>query len=78
MAKVISEFTGKEVDTYSEEWRFECECAHLLRMPGRHERNTFIEGGPETKGIRKVRGDAAANALRAGVLLLWEIRQEKK
>lgn len=78
MAKVTSEFSGKEVDTYSEEWRFECECAHLLRMPSRDARNNFIEGNDFSKGIRKVRGDAAANALRAGVLLLWEIRQARK
>jgi hypothetical protein len=72
MTTAISEFTGQPVDTTSEAWRFECECAHVLRMPTRLARNAFIEG------ISQKRGDEAAKQLRNGVTMLWEIRKEKQ
>lgn len=74
MTLKFSEFTGKPVDTLSMDWRFECECAAVLGMPGRDARNAYIDGSSTTRGVRQVRGDAAAEQLRKGVLLLHEIR----
>lgn len=83
MPTAISEFDGKEVDTASPEWRFECEVRHVLSMPNREARLAFIDGVRvgdkwEPKGIRQQRGDAAAEQLKSGVLRLYQIRQEKK
>jgi len=83
MATETSEFDGKPVDTSSPEWRFECEVRHVLAMPNRSARLAFIDGVRvgdrwEPKGIRQQRGDDAAEQLKAGVLRLHAIRQEKK
>lgn len=73
MGTAISEFTGEPVDTYSEAWRHECEVRHVVdRIPTRELRNAFLAR------VSAIRGQAAADQLRADAMRLWEIRQARK
>ena len=41
----ISEFTGQEIDSNSEEYRYECELRHLLNScPTRRDKHLFLYG----------------------------------
>lgn len=66
---VTSELTGQPVDTYSEEWRHECECRHILGLPDQHARNNVLAG------IAKKRGQAAADRIRIDVAVIFLLRQ---
>lgn len=45
MTLVISELTGEPVDTSSEAWRHECECAWLLRSkPTKADKHLHLYG----------------------------------
>lgn len=58
-------------DTYSEEFRFECEVNEVLsRFKTREERKEYLDG------VEKKRGFEAANKLREGVKAEW-IRRHK-
>jgi hypothetical protein len=48
MPTVISELTGEPVDTSSEAWRHECECAWLLaNKPNRAAKHLYLYGVPD-------------------------------
>lgn len=66
---VTSELTGQPVDTYSEEWRHECECRHILGLPDQYARNDLLAG------ITKRRGSAAAERIRVDVAVIFLMRQ---
>lgn len=75
-----SHLAGREVSTWSEEWRHECEIAYLLAMPTA-KRNTFLDGVPgttdrEERGIKGVRGEAAVAALRADISRLHALKSK--
>lgn len=67
-----SEFTGAPVDTYSDEWRHECECKTLLRMVDADARNAYL-----TK-IERRRGAEAATRLRVDAAALFLLRNPEK
>lgn len=66
----ISELTGIEVDTYSEEWRHECECRWLLdSLPSKQERREYLDK------VEKRRGKPAADKMYADALAIHAVRK---
>ncbi|KRE07481.1 hypothetical protein ASE63_22540 [Bosea sp. Root381] len=58
---------GREVSTWSEEWKEECELKFLAEMP-LSKRNQALDGvKDELRGIKQIRGDAAVAKLRAEI-----------
>lgn len=59
----FSLLANREVSTWSEEWRHECEVAYLLSLTPEKRRAMFygVQGGEadEAKGIKSHRGEAA-------------------
>jgi hypothetical protein len=74
-----SHLAGREVSTWSEEWKHECEIAYLLGLPlpKRNEMLDGVTGSPDrdARGIKGIRGEAAVAALRAEIQRLSEIRK---
>jgi acyl-CoA-binding protein len=78
---------GTVVCSSCEAWRFECEARAVLAMPSREARlehlfGVFAQGSDGNvrcikKGIAQFRGQAAAEALQAKVLELWEARRAR-
>lgn len=56
---------GRQVSSWSEEWRAECEARHILRMPSVHDRRAYLAG------VRTRRGDRAGHALEELVRAVW-------
>lgn len=74
----FSLLANREVSTWSEEWRHECEVAHLLDMPiaARNLLLDGIQGGThEERGIKGARGEAAVAQLRSEIARLAELRK---
>jgi len=64
---------GRVVKSDSREWFAEVEARSVLDMPERADRHRYMDG------VRKRRGDAAADRLRDDVLRLWRLaRQDAK
>ena len=65
---VYSRLAGREVSTWSEEWKHECEIAYLagLSPPKLTEMLDGVPGATdrEQRGIKQVRSAAAADHLR--------------
>ena len=65
----FSHLAGREVSTWSEEWRHECEVAAVLAMSPA-QRKSFFDGatdpesGRKERGVTDIRGAAAAEAIR--------------
>lgn len=73
---------GREVDSASEAWRAECEARAVLRMPTKAARLNYLNGwrefdGRHHKGVLGNRGQAAVDALRALMLVLWQAERGK-
>ncbi|WP_454655023.1 DUF7696 family protein [Bosea beijingensis] len=61
---VYSILAGREVSTWSEEWKHECEVRFLAGLPLR-ERNDALDGVKDgLKGMKAFRGDASVVQLR--------------
>lgn len=66
-----SHLAGREVSTWSEEWKHECEIAHLASLPpGKH--NELLDGvtgsaDRDQRGIKGALGEAAVAKLRAEI-----------
>lgn len=64
---VFSRLAGREVSTWSEEWKHECEIAYLAGMKPEKLRAMLygVQGGEgdSARGIKQVRGDAAVAQL---------------
>lgn len=64
---------GRVVDTWSEEWRAECEARAVLRMRSKGDRYAWLNA------VENRRGKAARDALHARVLAIWRagnVRQD--
>lgn len=65
--KVFSRLAGREVSTWSEEWRHECEVAYLAGLPPEKLRAMLygVQGGEGDagRGLKHHRGDAAVAQL---------------
>ena len=62
---------GREVDTWSEEWRAHCEALHILKIKQRIDRQRYIER------VRSIRGDKPAEKLAGDVIALWKLQKLK-
>ena len=67
---------GRQVCTYSEEWRHECECRQVLAMPTLAARRRYLYGEPDQwgkfrNGIEAKRGKDALKAMEATMMALW-------
>ena len=71
MTVAISEFTGLEIDTFSEAWRYECECSAILKIPTRNARLTFLNL------VAKHRGQPAADQLKRDAERLFYTRKNR-
>lgn len=77
---------GDVACTYSELWRFECECRHVLNMPTLQARREYLYGVAETKfgrtafygGLVHRRGEAGLKKVEAMMTALWEARQKDR
>ena len=61
-----SMLAGREVSTWSEEWRLECACATYAAMP-LAQMNAAIDGGGEFRSVKQAHGEAAAAQLRTDI-----------
>jgi len=69
---VFSVLAGREISTWSEEWKHECEIAFLASMP-LGKRNETLDGvtsshDRDARGIKGIRGEAAVAKLRAEMI----------
>ncbi|TCR60920.1 hypothetical protein [Bosea sp. BK604] len=75
----FSLLANREVSTWSEEWRHECEVTYLLDMPAEKRRAVLygVQGGEgdEAKGIKHHRGDAATAQLASEIERLKRLRE---
>jgi hypothetical protein len=55
----------KPLDTYSEEWRAECEARYVCNIKSKYERNLYLQG------VLEKRGKEPAAKLRRDVLMEW-------
>ena len=64
---VYSVLAGREVSTWSEEWKHECEvrCRANMTLSQRNEALDGVKDG--MRGVRQIRGDASAAQLRAEI-----------
>lgn len=64
---IYSRLTGREVSTWSEEWKHECEIAYLAGMKPEKLRGMLygVQGAQDetVRGIKQHRGDAAVAQL---------------
>jgi hypothetical protein len=78
----FSHLAGREVSTWSEEWRHECEVAAVLAMSPT-QRKSFFEGntdaeGRKERGVVDIRGVEAAERIKQDMFRLDELRRAKK
>lgn len=74
---------GRQVCTWCEDWRHECEARHVLGLPSLNQRRAYLYGRPEQKfgrtmyvgGIEQKRGQDAVKRLEATMTALWERRK---
>lgn len=75
-----SYLAGREVSTWSEEWRHECEVAAVLAMTPAQQRS-FFEGatdpatGRRERGVIDIRGAASAEKIKADMVRLDDLRR---
>lgn len=74
---LVTLYDGRVVDSASEAWRAECEARAVLRMRDKNARLNYLNGwrefdGTHHKGVLGNRGQAAVDALRALMLVLWQ------
>ena len=62
---------GREVDSWSEEWRAECEARHVLSMRDIGRRREYLAA------ISKRRGEKAGNDLANLVRAVWGHNRKK-
>lgn len=62
---------GREVDTWSEEWRAHCEALHVLQIKRRVDRQLYLER------VRQKRGVQSSEKLAGDVFALWKLQKLK-
>lgn len=67
------------VDTYSEAWRHECEVRYVASLPSKQARARYLDGDahalPPIKSLAAIRGQAAADKLRADAKAYYSAQQ---
>lgn len=75
MPTAYSHLLGRDVDTYSEEWRHECECRWLLTAkPTKSQKHTYLYGVPDRQQLFEWDHKAGKYVLAADHAKLWVIR----
>ena len=78
----FSHLAGREVSTWSEEWRHECEVAAVLAMSPAQRKSFFdgntLEDGRKERGVVDIRGAAAAERIKQDMFRLEELRRAKR
>jgi len=78
----FSHLAGREVSTWSEEWRHECEVAAVLAMSPTQCKSFFDgttgEDGRKERGVVDIRGAAAAERIKQDMFRLEELRRAKR
>src|SRR6478736_5258747 len=81
---------GREVSTWSECWRKECEARWLLSLPLEHRRDVlygawvdvFTPGQPRTQvrkgGIAQKRGEATVKEIERVMMAVWKSRKARR
>lgn len=49
--KLMNLVDGREVETYSEEWREECEARHILSLRPLQKRRDYLEAIKKKRGV---------------------------
>jgi len=62
---IVTLIDGREVDSWSELWRAECEARHVLAMPNIHLRRLYLAD------VAKRRGEVAGKQLADLVRAVW-------
>lgn len=75
--RLVTLHDGRQVSTWSDDWRHECEARTILAMPSKQARRDFLYGytgpdGKKFKGVLGVRGEAAVKRLEHTMLALWK------
>jgi hypothetical protein len=65
-AKLVTLHDGREVGSYSEEWRLECEAKAVVRLPTLDRRRKYLDA------VKEKRGTKAWNELQDRILSLWK------
>ena len=47
---IVALIDGSLVDSRSEQWRFECECRHIAKLPDRVARKRFLDELAKRRG----------------------------
>lgn len=81
-ANRVTLIDGREVCTWCEEWRHECEARSVLDMPTLKQRRAFLYGVPDNwgkprGGVEQQRGAAALKRLEATMMAIWKQRQKE-
>ena len=63
---------GREVDSYSAEWRAECEARHVLNMETNGQRYAYLAR------VESKRGKPARDALQKLVMDVWRARGDER
>lgn len=75
-----SYLAGREVSTWSEEWKHECEIAYLAGLPP-PKLSVMLDGvagstNREDRGIKGVRGEAAVAVLRSEIARFRQLKAQ--
>lgn len=68
---------GRQVSSYSEDWRHECEARFICNMPTRERRRAYLYGeldvttGQRRGGILQRRGKGEVERLEKTIRALW-------
>jgi hypothetical protein len=65
-AHLVTLHDGRQVGSYSEEWRLECEAKAVVRLPTLDRRRKYLDA------VKEKRGTKAWNELQDRILSLWK------
>ena len=81
---------GRQVSSWSEDWRHECEARFILAMPTLRKRRAILYGETESlrisgkwitklayRGIKQTRGEAEVARLERTMMALWRAGKEE-
>lgn len=67
---------GRDVSTWSEAWKYECEIAYLAALPAAKQ-IACLDGTTEARGMKQIRGEAAVAQLRAEIARYEALKQAR-
>lgn len=87
--RLVTLLDGRQVSSWSEEWRHECEARTILAMPSLRQRRAFLYGETEhvrapggkwvekrtVRGIEQTRGKDEVRRLEATMTAIWKAQR---